>query len=97
MLLQDQQTPKDSKKESKKERRKKDSSNLFVTLVFEPLLKLRITVPVSVNLLMPEQQGLVRIKQFYKALDKSSSSQTILPSDLLSKDNVDLIMKGLRQ
>ena len=53
-------------KKKKKTVKKADSSNLFVSLVFEPLLKLRISVPVVVNSIWKDSDGQAKIQQFYK-------------------------------
>lgn len=45
----------------KKAVKKTEQSNLFVSLVFEPLLKLQLTVPVSITTLLPDLQGHVKI------------------------------------
>jgi hypothetical protein len=74
---------------------KKTEQCSFLTLVFEPLLKLRVTVPVIVNA-VNQTENHVSVTQLYKQQKQPTDASTILPIDSLTKDNVDMFTKALR-
>ena len=64
-------------------------------MVFEPLLKMKLTIPIVINTLSNCGKDLVKITPFYKkaASDKQSK---IIPSEFLTAANIKMFLSALK-